>query len=89
MRYYGQWYRRKVSGELKKSKDNRDRALEIIHETASKITKNVTAIQYPKQDYNYELLQDNLENIIQPEPKEDNKKINLLIEYVTILTLNH
>ena len=86
MSYYGQWYRRKVSGELKKSKDNRDRALEIIQETASKITKNVTAIQYPKQDYNYELLQDNLENIIQPEPKEDNKKINLLMIVPWLIT---
>lgn len=86
MSYYGQWYRRKLSGELKKSKDNKARSLEIIHETASKIAKPVSAIQYPKQDYNYELLNDNLEGILQPEPKEDNKKINLLIIVPWLIT---
>ena len=86
MSYYGQWYRRKTSGELKKSIDNKERALEIIAETASKINENVSAIQYPKQDYNYELIQDSLKEIIQPELNENNKKINLLIMVPWIIT---
>ena len=86
MSYYGQWYRRKVSGELKNSKENKERALEIIKETASKITKNVTAIQYPKQDYNYDLLLDKVETIIQPEPNSDDEKINLLFIVPWLIT---
>ena len=39
MSFYGQWYRRKETGELKKANDNKKRALEIINETASKIDR--------------------------------------------------
>lgn len=86
MSYYGQWYRRKLSGELKKSKDNKARALEIINETASKITNDVTAIQYPKQDYNYDLLLDKVETIVQPELREESRKINLLFIVPWLIT---
>ncbi len=86
MSYYGQWYRRKKTGELKKSKDNRNRALEIINETASKITKPVVAIQYPKQDYNYDLLLDKVETIVQPELREKSRKINLLFIVPWLIT---
>lgn len=86
MSYYGQWYRRKLSGELKKSKDNKARALEIINETASKITNNVTAIQYPKQDYNYDLLLDKVETIVQPELRGEDRKINLLFIVPWLIT---
>lgn len=86
MSYYGQWYRRKKTGELKKSKDNKNRALEIINETASKITKPVVAIQYPKQDYNYDLLLDKVETIVQPELREESEKINLLFIVPWLIT---
>lgn len=87
MSYYGQWYRRKKTGELKKSKDNKDRALEIIKETASRVTKKVEAIQYPKQDYNYDLLLDKVETILQPEPlAEKSEKINLLFIVPWLIT---
>lgn len=86
MSYYGQWYRRKKTGELKKSKDNRNRALEIINETASKITKPVVAIQYPKQDYNYDLLLDKVETIVQPELQEGSRKVNLLFIVPWLIT---
>ena len=86
MSYYGQWYRRKKTGELKKSKDNRNRALEIINETASKITKPVVAIQYPKQDYKYDLLLDKVETIVQPELQEGSRKVNLLFIVPWLIT---
>lgn len=86
MSYYGQWYRRKKTGELKKSKDNKNRALEIINETASKITKPVVAIQYPKQDYNYDLLLDKVETIVQPELREESEKINFLFIVPWLIT---
>ena len=77
MSFYGQWYRRKETGELQKSRDNKERALEIINETASKITKRVEAIQYPRYKYNYDLIPEKVEGIVIPE-KENNSKINLL-----------
>ncbi|MCI8587534.1 MAG: glycosyltransferase, partial [Clostridia bacterium] len=78
MSYYGQWYRRKEQGELAKSKENREKSLEIINNTAKTITKKVEAIQYPKQDYNYDKIPDVQERIVIPEKKKSDK-INLLI----------
>ena len=78
MSFYAQWYRRKETGELKKSKDNRKRSLEIINETAKNLNKEVKAIQYPKYDYNYEIIKDKFEGIIIPKKIEEKNKINLL-----------
>ncbi len=77
MSFYGMWYRRKETGELKNASKNQKRTLEIIEDTASKITKRVKAIQYPKYDYNYDLLSDKLD-IITPKCV-DNNKINILM----------
>ena len=85
MSYYGQWYRRKENGELKKAKDNQKRAKEIINETAKKIINPVNAIQYPKQDYNYDLLCDYVENIKIPKQKS-NDKINILMFFPWLIT---
>ena len=63
MNYYGIWYRRKEQGELAKSRENKERALEIIKNTAATITKRVEAIQYPKQDYNWDGIVENVESI--------------------------
>lgn len=78
MSFYGQWYRRKETGELQKSRDNKQRALEIINETASKINKKVEAIQYPRYNYNYDIISDDVEDIIIPKIIDKNDKINLL-----------
>ena len=72
MSYYGQWYRRKQVGELEKANENKKRAIQIIEETASKITKEVKAIQYPKQDYNYELILEKKESIIMKKNSSNN-----------------
>lgn len=77
MSFYGMWYRRKETGELKNASKNQKRTLEIIEGTASKITKRVNAIQYPKYDYNYDLLSDKID-IITPKCV-DNNKINILM----------
>lgn len=77
MSFYGMWYRRKETGELKNATKNKKRSLEIIEGTASKITKRVNAIQYPKYDYNYDLLSDKID-IITPKGI-DNQKINILM----------
>lgn len=69
MSFYGQWYRRKETGELKKASDNQKRSLEIINETASKITKEIDAIQYPRYKYNYEILPEEVPNLLIPTAK--------------------
>lgn len=78
MSFYGQWYRRKEDGELKRANDNKQRSLEIINQTASKINKKIEAIQYPKYKYNYDLIPENVENIIIPKILTENNKINIL-----------
>lgn len=78
MSFYGQWYRRKEDGELKRANDNKQRSLEIINQTASKINKKIEAIQYPKYNYNYEIIPDKVDKIIVPKRVNKNEKINLL-----------
>ena len=78
MSYYGQWYRRKEQGELAKATQNKQRSLEIINKTAETIKERVEAIQYPKQDYNYDLIPEKQETILVPEKQKDNK-INILM----------
>lgn len=79
MSFYGQWYRRKVSaGELYKANANKKRTLEIINKTASQINKKVEAIQYPRYNYNYDIIQEEKEDIVVPKMQENNNKINIL-----------
>lgn len=78
MSFYGQWYRRKENGELKKSKENKKRSLQIINETANKITEEVNAIQYPRYNYNYDLIPDEIDSILVSKLKDEEKKIKLL-----------
>ena len=79
MDFVGFWYRKKIKeeSELERSKENYKRAQEIIKNTAKTITKKVKAIQYPKQDYNWDILEDLKIDI--PIRKKDNKIHVLLI----------
>ena len=76
--FYGEWYRRKENGELQRSRENKERSLEIINNTAKGVTKEIKAKQYPSYNYNYEILEDNLKDM--NIPKRINKKdtINIL-----------
>lgn len=85
MSYYGQWYRRKENGELKRAKENQKKSKEIIEKTASKVTKIVNAVQYPKQDYNYDLIPDTVDNIKLPKIETSNK-INILMFFPWMIT---
>lgn len=85
MSYYGQWYRRKENGELKRAKENQKKSKEIIKKTASKVTKIVNAVQYPKQDYNYDLIPDIVDSIKLPKAKT-NDKINILMFFPWMIT---
>lgn len=85
MNYYGIWYRRKVNGELSKSKQNKDRALEIIKNTAKTIKKKVEAIQYPKQDYNWDRIIEEVKGI-ETTKYTENGKINVLMMVPWLIT---
>lgn len=79
MNFDGFWYRRKLqNSELQRSKENRKRALEIIKETGKQIKEEVEAFQYPKQDYKWELIQEECEENVNYQIK-DNGKINILM----------
>lgn len=79
MSFYGQWYRRKVAaGELHRANANKKRTLEIINKTASQINKKVEAIQYPRYNYNYDIIQEEKEDIVVSKMQENNNKINIL-----------
>ncbi len=78
MNYYGLWYRRKEQGELAKSRQNRQRALEIINNTAKTIKKKVEAIQYPRHNYNWDGIVEKVETIKTP-IYDNNDKINILM----------
>ena len=68
MSFLGFWYRRKPKNEseLVRAKENRKNAMRYVNETASKIKTEVEAIQYPKQDYNWEEIIDNQSQIKMP-----------------------
>ena len=76
--YYGVWYRRKKESELNRAKRNKERAMEIITSTAKTIKKEVEAIQYPRFNYNWDIMPDKL-NSIRENKKEENGKTNILL----------
>lgn len=85
MNFFGFWYRKKAAGsELARSKGNKERAMEIINNTGKQIKEEIEAIQYPKQDYDWEKIEEKLEYIKQY--KVSNNKINILmiIPWITI-----
>lgn len=83
MNYFGFWYRKKPKeeSELKQSTEhNKEKAMSYVKKIREQInTNNIRkAIQYPKEDYNWEEIIDVNNNIIIPKTK-DNKKINILM----------
>lgn len=81
MNFFGFWYRKKPKeeSELKQSnEDNKKIALSYAKDIIKDIEEVKEAIQYPKQDYNWEEIIENNENVICPK-KEKNNKINILL----------
>ena len=79
MNFFAFWYRRKETGsELQRVKNNQKVNSQIIKDSASKVDKDVIAIQYPTNSYNYEDLIEVNPDIAVPVLKDD-KKINILM----------
>ena len=87
MDFWGFWYRRKEKkeSELAKSKNNQARAKEIVEETVKRIKNPQKAIQYPKQDYNWEIIKENVDSIIVPKYEKNSKtKILMIIPWMVM-----
>ena len=85
MNFYGFWYRKKMKeeSELERSLKNAKRAQEIIKVSAEKVKKQVKAIQYPKQDYNWGILEElNIEQ--SRKVKNKRKQVLLILPWLTI-----
>lgn len=79
------WYRRKdvTDGELAKARANNEKAMSYIKQTVSTIKETKKGIQYPKQDYNWDIIPDEVEDIKVPVLKKDNKiKILMMIPWM-------
>ncbi len=79
MSYYGFWYRRKVvSGQLKLARSNHKQNMRIIERYAEKITDVINAIEYPKDDYNWDTIHEKIDTVAVPKLK-DSKKTHILV----------
>lgn len=87
MSFFGFCYRRKVNteSELYRASKNQERTKAIIAETAKNIKNPKEGIQYPKQDYNWDLIPEEIEKIVRPQYKENGKiKILMIIPWMVI-----
>ena len=87
MNFWGFWYRRKESheSELAKSRNNEARAKEIINNTAKHIHSPKQAVQYPKEDYNWEAINEKIDSIVIPKYGNNNKiKILMIIPWMVM-----
>lgn len=87
MSFYGFWYRQKEknASQLQRANKNRTELLKKIHDYANTIKKVKDAIQYPKQDYNWEKILGSVENIVIPKEKKNEKiKILLIIPWMVV-----
>ena len=89
MNFYGFWYRKKAKeeSELQQSNENnRKKAMQYVGDITNVIEKEIKlknkvlkkAIQYPREDYNWDDIVEKQENIIYPKRKKD-KKIHILM----------
>ena len=81
MSFLGFWYRQKKESEsqlYRAKKENRKEAMKTIKEITKDIKNANEAIQYPKEDYNWEEIAESVPQIIIPKRKK-NEKINILI----------
>lgn len=76
MSFYGCWYRQKSiqESELRQSNtENKERAMYLANEIAKDVVNPKEAIQYPKEDYNWDVIVEKFDGIIIPEKKKNNK----------------
>ena len=83
--YYGFWYRRKKNGELKKSLENQEITDRLLKPYVKKIDYRLTAIEYPKDNYDWNDVFI-AENLFKIPSKITSKKINIIMILPHIVT---
>lgn len=78
MSYYGFWYRRMHGGQLNSARKNHKDNLFMVKQYADKVNNRVKAIEYPKDDYNWDMIREEIDTVVIPKYKKDGKK-NILI----------
>lgn len=79
MSYYGFWYRQKTnSGQHNLATTKHEENMRQIREYAKYVTDEVKAIEFPRENYNWDFLSDTPDSIVLPTFKKD-KKINILV----------
>ena len=78
MSYYGFWYRRMHGGQLNSARKNHKDNLSMVKQYADKVNNRVKAIEYPKDDYNWDMIREEIDTVVVPKYKKDGKK-NILI----------
>lgn len=81
MNFYGFWYRRKKGeSESKRATKNKTTDMQIIQKTAATINKKVKAIQYPRENFEWDTIEESIDTILTPqlEDKADDL-INILM----------
>ena len=88
MNFFGFWYRQKEKDESqlqRANNNNRENAMKVIKKVVCEIDNVKDAIQYPKQDYNWEGIVDEVEGIMIPKEKQNEKiKILLIIPWMVV-----
>lgn len=84
MSYLGTWYRQKAieESELRKSNsENKERAMQLIKEMREKLNglNLKQAVQFPKEEYNWEQIPESQEGIKSLFKRAENNKINILM----------
>lgn len=78
MSYYGFWYRRMHGGQLNSARKNHKDNLSMVKQYADKTKNRVKAIEYPKDDYNWDMIREKIDTVVVPKYQKDDKK-NILI----------
>ena len=89
MSFLGFWYRKKAPEESELSRTNsknRQKALEYVRKISKKIITPKEGVQYPKSDFNWDILGDKLpNNIVIPKHKQNNKiKILMILPWMVV-----
>lgn len=86
MSYFAFWYRKIHNhGELSRAQKNDKEASVMIKESASKIKKFVTPIEFPREKYQYDQIKDLDTSIVIPRYKKNKKtKILVMVPWMTL-----
>lgn len=86
MGYYGFWYRRKEGeSQLKLARSNHKRNMKQIEEYAKEIKEKVTPIEFPRENYNWEGVSEQIDSVVSPIMKKDQKThILVIVPWMTL-----